>query len=124
MKLKGKTTKGIEKQIPAIGHSQYKNVAGAIAVAINLSPSTDWQLESVRVHLSAAGTAGDLTATIDHNLGAEYDFVPLTQDMTSVTDLVWSPERPMEFRKGDKLDIVWANASTRTYGIEIVYKKR
>ena len=70
----------------------------------------------------AAGGAGDLTATINHGTNAVYDIVLLTQDMTAVTDLVWSPERPMEFLPGDELDIAWANANTRTYGLEIIYK--
>ena len=95
---------------------------GALAIATTLAPGVAWQFESIRVHLSAAGGAGDLTATIDHGSNAVYDIVLLTQDMTSVVDLVWSPERPMEFLAGDELDIAWANANTRTYGLEIVYK--
>ena len=124
MKLNGATAIGIEKQMPAIGHAQYVNVTGALAVACTLSPSTAWQFESIRIHLSAAGGAGDLTATIDHHLGPAYDFNPLTQDMTSETDVIYSPERPMEFRKGDRLVIAWANGNSRTYGLEIVWKER
>jgi len=95
---------------------------GAVAIASTLAPGVAWQLESIRVHLSAAGGAGDLTATIDHGSNAVYDILILTQDMTAVTDLVWSPERPMEFLADDELDIAYANANTRTYGLEIVYK--
>lgn len=95
---------------------------GAVAIAKTLAPGVPWQLESIRVHLSAAGGAGDLTATIDHGQGAVYDIVLLTEDMTAVVDLVWTPERPMEFLADDELDIAWANASTRTYGLEIVFK--
>ena len=95
---------------------------GAAAIAATLAPGVAWQLESIRVHLSAAGGAGDLTAKIDHGSNAVYDIVLLTQDMTIVTDIVWSPERSMEFQAGDELDIAWANANTRTYGLEIVYR--
>lgn len=101
---------------------KFHRETGAVAIASTLAPSTDWQLESIRVHLSAAGGAGDLTATIDHGSNAVYDILLLTQDMTAVTDLVWHCERPMEFLAGDELDIAWANANTRTYGLEIVYK--
>jgi hypothetical protein len=99
-----------------------QRATGSAAIAETLAPGTAWQLESIRVHLSAAGGAGDLTATINHGVAAAYDIVLLTQDMTSVTDLVWSPERPMEFLPDDELDIAWANAGTKTYGLEIVFK--
>lgn len=99
-----------------------QRVTGTAAVATTLAPSTAWQLEGIRVHLSAAGGAGDLTATIDHSDGSAYDVVLLTQDMTSVVDLVWSPERPMEFLPDDELDIAWANGSSRTYGVELLFK--
>lgn len=95
---------------------------GAAAIASTLAPGAAWQLESIRVHLSAAGASGSLTATLDHGAGAAYDIVLLTQDMTAVVDLVWSPERPMEFLAGDELDIAWANAGTKTYGLEVVWK--
>jgi len=95
---------------------------GSAAIASTLAPGTAWQLESIRVHLSAAGGAGDLTATIDNGTGPVYDIVILTQDMTTVTDLIWAPERPMEFLPDDELDIAWANAGGKTYGLEIIFK--
>lgn len=98
------------------------HATGAAAISSTLAPGVAWQLESIRVHLSAAGGAGDLTATINSTSGAVYDVVVLTQDMTSVTDLIWSPERPMEFLPDDELIIAWANAGTKTYGLEIIFK--
>jgi len=99
-----------------------QRATGAAAIASTLAPGVAWQLESIRVHLSAAGGAGDLTATINHGSAAAYDVVLLTQDMTAVVDLVWSPDRPMEFLAGDELDIAWVNTGTKTYGLEIVFK--
>jgi len=99
-----------------------QRATGAAAISTTVAPGVAWQLESIRVHLSAAGGAGNLTATIDHGTGAPYDIVLLTQDMTTVVDLVWSPNRPMEFLPGDELDIAWANAGTKTYGLEIIFK--
>lgn len=124
MKIEGQTTRGIERAIPAIGHRKSYKVTGAVAIASTFIPRIAWQLESICIHLSAAGAAGDLTATIDHNAGSAFDVVILTQDMTSVVDLVWQPDRPMEFSKKDQLDIAWANGSTRTYGLEIAWKER
>jgi hypothetical protein len=98
-----------------------QRATGAAAIAVTVAPGKAWQLREIRVHLSAAGGAGNLTATIDNGTAAAYDTVVLTQDMTSVVDLEWQPDFPMSFASGDELDIAWANASTRTYGIEIIY---
>ena len=103
-----------------IGTIRATSTAGAIALTVN--PGCAWQLEEIRVHLSAAGGAGNLTATLDANAGAAYDAVVLTQDMTSITDFVYAPERPLVFDSGDKLVIAWANASNRTYGVEVKHK--
>ena len=99
-----------------------QRATGAAAIATTVAPGVPWQLESVRVHLSAAGGAGDLTITVDHSAGANYDTLLLTQDMTAVTSLIWTPDRPIEFLAEDEVDIAWANANTRTYGLEIVFK--
>lgn len=96
--------------------------ASTAGIATTLAPDMAWQLETIRVHLDAAGGAGDLTATIDHGAGAEYDILLLTEDMTTVTDLVFTPERPMEFLPDDELDIAYANAGGATVGVEIVFK--
>lgn len=95
---------------------------GAAAVSMTVNPAKAWQLEEVRIHLSAVGAAGNLTITIDANAGTAYDVVLLTQDMTSITDLVWQPDRPIKFENGDKIVIAWANGSTRTYGIEVLHE--
>lgn len=107
-------------------NSRFHRVTGAAAISTILAPDLNsgqgWQLEEIRVHLSAAGGAGDLTATLDHEGGAEYDLVLLTQDMSTVADFTWQPDRPLEFGPDTELDIAWANANTRTYGLEIVWK--
>jgi hypothetical protein len=95
---------------------------GAAALSETIDPGEAFQLEHVKIHLSAAGGAGDLTVTIDANAGAAYDVVLKTQDMTAVTDFVWSPERPISFENGDKMVVAWANANTRTYGLEVAWK--
>lgn len=87
------------------------------AISDTVSPSGPFALESVSLHLSGAGGAGNLTVTLDADAGAAYDVVLLTQDMTAVTDLVWQPERPIEFGKDDKIVIAWANGAGRTYGL-------
>jgi hypothetical protein len=105
--------------------STFTTVAtGTAAIATTVAPNIDWQLEEVRLTLSSAGGAGSLTITVDHGSGSAFDVNLLTQDMTSVTTLVWSPARPKEFRSNDEVDIAWANANGRTYGLEVIHKGR
>lgn len=98
-------------------------VTGAADVAATLAPGAAFELREIRVHLSAAGGANNLTVTADSGLGAAYDVVHLTQDMTSVVNLciIFQPEEKM-FGATDELDFAWTNGSTRTYGLEVVYK--
>ena len=97
------------------------NYTGATTVAVSMAAAEPLAVDSVRVHLSAAGGAGNLTIGIDSILGAEYDCVFSTTDMTSVTDLVYVPTRPLLLVNGDALTVAWANGSSRTYGIEVIY---
>jgi hypothetical protein len=102
--------------------TRFHRATGGVAIASTLAPGKAWQLESIRLHLSAAGGAGDFTATLDHGAGAAYDLVIATQDMTTTTDYVWHTERPMEFDADTELDFAYANANTRTYGLEVIWK--
>ena len=94
---------------------------GAVALATTLAPGRAFQLLEVRIHLNEAGGAGNLTATVDNNAGAAYDLNLITQDMTTIVDFVWQPEYPIHFDKSDEIDFAWANAGTKTYGLEIKY---
>lgn len=94
---------------------------GAAAVAMNVAPDARWQLEEFRIHLSAVGTAGDLTITVDDADGAVYDIVIYRLPMAAITDHPWKPANPIPFDTSDEINIAWANASNRTYGIEVIY---
>jgi len=94
---------------------------GAAAVSVTLAPAIAWQLQEIRIHLSAAGGAGNLTITEAALAGAAYDTILVTQDMTAVTNLVYFPARPLQFVAGDAIVIAWANTGSKTYGIEILW---
>lgn len=98
-----------------------QRATGAAAVAMTIAPVVAFQIEEVRVHLSAGGAATDLTITIDSAAGAVYDTVLLTQAMNAVSNLVWQPTRPYIFSSGDEIDIAYANGGGATYGIEVIY---
>ena len=105
-----------------MANTRFHRATGAVAIASTLAPGVAWQLESIRIHLSAAGGAGNFTATLDHGIGAVYDVVILTQDMTAVTNYIWTAERPLEFDASVEVDFAWANAGTKTYGLEVIWK--
>ena len=105
-----------------INHVRFLNVTGAVAIASTLAPGQSFRLKEVRMHLSAAGGAGNFTATVDANAGAPYDLNIITQDMTAVVDLIWQPDAPLQFEAGDEIDFAWDNANGRTYGLTVVYE--
>ncbi len=90
------------------------------AVALVTSATGDLVLESVRVHLSAVGGTGVLTVTVDDNDGAVYDVVLASQDMTSLADYVYIPTNGLNFKAGDKINVNYANAGNKTYGVKVV----
>ena len=105
--------------------SQFKDIAtGNAAISKTITPGVPFALESILLHLSAAGGAANLTVTLDSGDGAAYDTVLLTQDMTLVTDLLWQPDRPIELESGDKIVIAWANGAGRTYGLTLKWLGR
>ena len=100
--------------------SLFKSTAtGNAAISKTVTPSQEAALDSIMLHLSAAGGAGNLTVAIDAIAGAAYDTVILTQDMTLITDLLWQPDRPIELDSGDAIVVAWANAAGRTYGLTV-----
>jgi len=120
--ISGQLSAGGLMVFPVVSHSKFHKSMGTAAIASTLAPGVNWQLEEIRIHLSAVGVAGDFTATMNHKDGTAYDVVILTKDMTAVTDYVWHCERPMEFGSLTELDFAWANASSRTYGLEVIWK--
>jgi hypothetical protein len=95
---------------------------GSGAVSINVSaPETGkrWALKEVRVSLNAVGASGDLTITINNGTNAVYDHVLESQDMSSVQYHRYAPTRNVPLKPTDTIDIVWANAGGKTYGIEV-----
>ncbi len=89
----------------------------------NIEPGVPWQLESVRVHLSAGGSDNDLTITVDAGASAatEYNLLLASQNMNGVTDYLYQPQRPIPLNPDDGITIGYLNGNTRTIGIETYY---
>ena len=100
--------------------------AGAINYTLTDAGPLGWYLKSVRLHLNVAGGAGSLIIRLNSASGSVYDVVLLTRDMTLVKDLVWEPEEDggLWLATGDAIDIVYSNANSRVYGLEVEWGQR
>jgi hypothetical protein len=96
----------------------YATGSGNINETIN--PSGEWQLEDIRLHLSAV-VADNLTVQVDAGDGAAYDQVLLVEDCSTLTDVLWQPPRPLTFETDDNLVITLTNIGAATYGLVVVY---
>lgn len=103
---------------------QHVNETGSGVLDYTLDPGGSGQLEEVRLHLDAAGGAGNFTVRLESRLGSFYDVVVNTQDMSSVTDEVYQPTRPHDFVAGDKWVFAWANANSKGWGLEVIFATR
>lgn len=97
---------------------------GVAAISETFNPGRAFLLNEIRIHLSAAGGAGNLTATVNAVKGSVYDSNILNKDMTTVLDHLLQPTNPMPYEKGDTIDVAWANAGGKTWGLEIWYTPR
>jgi len=100
-----------------------EQATGSSAIATSINPGAPFDLLEVRLHLNAVGGAGNLTITVNDGTGSGYDTVVLTEDMTTLTDVVY-PDNDKKhcLFSGDSVDIAWANANSRTYGLTVVYQ--
>jgi hypothetical protein len=97
---------------------------GAGPMAESLTPTQPLLLICVKLHLDiAGGTSENFTVTINSESGAAYDTLLFSQDMETVTDILWIPEQPIPILNYDVLDFAYANTNNRTWGLEIITKR-
>ncbi len=99
------------------------STAGALSVSYTKT-SGGKRIEEIRIHLSAAATTSEnLVIYIDSGVGAAYDIVLLTQDMSGIQDLIYVPDTPqLLVHSEDKLMITYTNTDGRTVGYEIIMR--
>lgn len=69
---------------------------------------------------AAASTALEyLTVTIDADRGSAWDNLIYSQDMNGIADINYMLDEPRLCESGDKVDVAWANANTKTWGIKL-----
>jgi hypothetical protein len=105
---------------------------GSAAIAVEAAPpgsaidpsikDTAWELIGITLHFSADPGVENLTITYNSANGSDYDTLLKTQAMSGVVDFWWGPAfTPFYVGPDDTIDIAQANASARTYGIEVVW---
>ncbi len=91
-----------------------------------LSSADRWELDEVRLHLSAAATAANsLVITQRSKYGSQYDTVLLTQAMVGVADVFYQPGRPVKLNGKDRVTVTWTNdagADAKRWGLQTVAK--
>lgn len=93
---------------------------GSTAMALNYTAEHNEFLREVRLRLSAAGASGTLVVALDSIEGPEHDAILLTQPMALVESLIWQPDAPMALLPGDIINVTWANAGGKTYGLDVI----
>lgn len=94
---------------------------------LTLAPGQEFEFGGFRLHLNAASaTTENLTITLDGGAGTDiYDTNLYTKDMNGVQDIVYNiKDVPEQFDKLDEITFAWANSNTKTYGLEIFWRRR
>jgi len=102
---------------------RHSRATGAVAIAHTLAPTTQFQLNEVRVHLSAGGAATNLTITLVSSVAVAYNQVLLTQAMAGVSDIILLPAQPHDFVAGDAIVVEYANGGGATYGVDVIWSR-
>lgn len=118
---------GVEYQVmPNEGQVFYKSYTGNAAIAAleaPLTPKCKFRLLKVEIHLNGdPAEADNFVVNLDAGDDANYDTNLLTQDMNGSTSLVKTFGKGFEFEADDVIDIVYDNATTKTYGLRYAYE--
>jgi len=97
---------------------------GAAAIAkSSAAHATAFLLHSVTCHFDVAPTTtANLTVTLNALAGGVYDTLlcKVNPSVGALKDIVYLPDVPLLCQAGDVIDVAYANADARTYGVRIV----
>ena len=92
---------------------------GTGAIAVSIEAQTNIRVIGVMLHLSTAGSDEPLEVKVDSAAGAAYDTLLVSQSMDGLTDINITDAQLIP--KGDSLSITFANTSSATYGLTVLY---
>jgi len=95
----------------------------AAAIDTTTALSGNFRLSSITLHFDTApAQAGDITFTVIAKDWAIYDNILFSVDPSTAsdTDITYTPTNDLIFEEWDQIEVAYANADTRTYGLRIV----
>jgi len=102
------------------------SASGSGAMSVTFDPEGSARLIQVNIHLNTvSATSEDLVINLDSQLGVEWDVNIITEDMDTKKDLILNHWELRDYTmfEGDKVTFTWANSDTRTWGLEIIYRR-
>jgi len=93
---------------------------------LTLAPKQAFEFGGFRLHLNAASaTSENLTINVDAGAGDDiYDTNLYTKNMNTIQNIEWNlKDAPMSFDKNDELDFAWGNSNSKTYGLEVFWRR-
>ena len=92
---------------------------GAYTQAI--SPGRRFRLKEIRLHFSTAfASVEDFTLAMSSINGSYFNFMLLSQELSGVRDLIYTPDFPLEFFSDDQIILGLSQVSAvNLFGIEI-----
>ena len=99
---------------------------GAGAMSVTFNPDGSCKVLQINLHLNTvSATTENLVITLDAQSGTEYDVNILTRDMNTVKDLILTKKDLDEYIMfgTDKLVFTWSNTDSRTWGLEVIYRR-
>lgn len=91
----------------------------------NVAAGCPWEFLGFEATLSAAGaTASEyLTIITDAAVGSAYDNEIYRRDMNGVQYINYMFDEARKMSSGDKIDVAWANAGAKTWGIKLFTRR-
>lgn len=105
---------------------QIARETAAVAMSYTLAPGFSFELIEARLKFNAAPTTNEnFTITVSSGVNAVYNAVPCDYDMAGFTTFIFPTGdiKPLHFAAGDSLVFAYNNTDTKTYGLEIRYRR-
>lgn len=103
---------------------QYATGSGS-AIALTITPAMPYQLKEIRIHLAQAAGSNVFSATLDSGLGAAYDAVLCSQNLSGLTDYnkLYDTDCAPTIHGDDSVVFASAGSITGAWAIEVWYRQ-
>ncbi|RJX19019.1 MAG: hypothetical protein C4575_09595 [Desulforudis sp.] len=99
---------------------QFFAEGSAAAMDESLAPGCAFELADIRLHLSVLHASAEyFRAYVSAVQGSAYNGGFISQLMSTVSDLYWSPSAPMLFQRGDQVRFTMNLSSANVWGLTV-----